>query len=53
MSESSSTCSGGIGIGTIIAAVLSWMTWHSIGWCIIHGILGWLYVIYWLLTYWK
>jgi hypothetical protein len=42
---------GGIGLGSIIAAVLSWMTWHSIIWAIIHGFFGWLYVIYFVVVY--
>lgn len=33
-------------IGPIIAAILSWSINHSIGWCIFHAILGWLYVLY-------
>lgn len=36
----------GIGLGTIIAMVLSWSRNKSILWAIIHGLLGWLYVIY-------
>jgi len=36
----------GIGLGTIIAVVVSWSRNKSILWAIIHGILGWLYVIY-------
>jgi hypothetical protein len=36
----------GIGLGTIIAVVISWSRNKSILWAIIHGILGWLYVIY-------
>ena len=43
---------GGFGIGTILAVLLSWTTWHSIGWAIINGIFGWLYVIYWLIFHW-
>ena len=35
-----------IGLGTIIAVVVSWSRNKSILWAIIHGILGWLYVIY-------
>jgi hypothetical protein len=42
---------GGISFGTIIAAILSWLKWHSIGYAILHGILGWLYVIYFWLEY--
>jgi peptidoglycan/LPS O-acetylase OafA/YrhL len=36
----------GIGLGTIIAVVVSWNRNKSILWAIIHGFLGWLYVIY-------
>jgi hypothetical protein len=40
----------GIGLGTIIAVVISWSRNKSILWAIVHGILGWLYVIYALLV---
>jgi len=40
----------GIGLGTIIAVVVSWSRNKSILWAIIHGFLGWLYVIYSLLV---
>src|ERR1700712_3007643 len=40
----------GVGLGTIIAVVISWSRNKSILWAIIHGILGWLYVIYALLV---
>lgn len=40
----------GIGLGTIIAVVVSWSRNKSILWAIIHGILGWLYVIYAILV---
>jgi hypothetical protein len=39
-----------IGLGTIIAVVISWSRNKSILWAIIHGILGWLYVIYAILV---
>jgi len=35
-----------IGLGTIIAVVVSWSRNKSVLWAIIHGLLGWLYVIY-------
>ena len=41
----------GIGIGAVIAIILSWTVNHSILWCILHGMCGWLYVIYWVITY--
>lgn len=40
------SCDSGIGIGAVIAIVLSWTTNHSIFWCIVHGIFGWGYVLY-------
>ncbi len=40
----------GIGLGTIIAVVVSWSRNKSILWAIIHGIFGWLYVIYAILV---
>jgi hypothetical protein len=39
-----------IGLGTVIAVVVSWSRNKSILWAIVHGILGWLYVIYALLV---
>lgn len=41
----------GVGLGTVIAILLSWVKWHALGWAIFHGLLGWFYVIYHLLTY--
>ena len=40
----------GVGLGTIVAVVISWSRNKSILWAIIHGILGWLYVIYALIV---
>lgn len=40
----------GIGLGSAIAVVLSWQRNKSILFAIIHGILSWLYVIYFALT---
>lgn len=46
MSKKPNTSSCGIGIGSVIAIVLSWSTNHSILWAIVHGMFGWLYVLY-------
>ena len=40
----------GIGLGSTIAIVVSWSQNKSIAFAILHGILGWLYVIYYLVT---
>ena len=44
-------CTCNFGIGAIIAGILSWITNQSVLYCIGHVILGWLYVIYWLIAY--
>lgn len=41
---------GGIGLGSILAIVLSWSRNSSILWAIIHALFGWLYVIYFVFT---
>lgn len=41
----------GIGMGSALAMILSFDKWHSILWAILHGIFGWFYVIYYVLTY--
>ena len=39
----------GIGFGSALAIAISYTTNKSILWAIIHGIMGWLYVIYFAL----
>ena len=41
----------GIGFGSTIAIVVSWSQNKSIALVILHGILGWFYVIYYLITH--
>lgn len=31
--------------------VISYANWHSVGWAIVHGLMSWLYVIYFVLAY--
>lgn len=33
-------------IGSTVAACVSWIFNHSVLWCILHAVLGWLYVCY-------
>ena len=40
----------GIGLGSAIAVTISWSLHKSILWAVIHGVLSWLYVIYYALT---
>ncbi len=41
----------GIGFGCALAIVISYTAWKSILWAILHGIFGWLYVIYYAIKY--
>lgn len=41
---------GGIGLGSIIAVVASWSRNKSILWAIVHGLMGWIYVVYFVFT---
>lgn len=41
----------GIGFGAVLAMVISYVNWHSIGWAILHGIFNWGYVIYYIIKY--
>lgn len=45
------TVSSGITFGTALAIVISYTTWKSIGWAILHGIFSWAYVLYYILFY--
>jgi len=39
----------GVGFGCALAIVISWSLYKSILWAMIHGLFGWLYVIYYLI----
>ena len=39
----------GIGFGSALAMVISFTVYHSVWLAILHGILGWLFVIYYLI----
>ena len=41
----------GITFGSALAMVISYTTWKSVGWAIFHGLLSWVYVIYFILRY--
>jgi hypothetical protein len=41
---------GGIGLGSIIAVVASWSRNKSILWAVVHGLMGWIYVVYFVFT---
>lgn len=45
------TVKSGITFGSALAMVISYTTWKSVGWAIIHGLFSWVYVIYFVLKY--
>jgi len=38
----------GIGIGSALAIAISWSRNQSILWALLHGVLSWIYVIYYV-----
>ena len=50
ISSAEMTWGGGIGLGSILAIVLSWSRNSSVLWAIIHALFGWLYVIYFVIS---
>ncbi|MBQ9196257.1 MAG: hypothetical protein IJ157_03350 [Clostridia bacterium] len=45
------TVKSGITFGSALAMVISYTAWYSVGWAIIHGLLSWVYVIYYVIRY--
>ena len=45
------TVKTGISFGSALAMVISYTAWHSVGWAIFHGLLSWVYVIYYVIRY--
>jgi hypothetical protein len=41
----------GMTLGTVIAVVASFSVNHSVLWAVLHGILSWVYVIYYAIAY--
>ncbi|WP_222439217.1 hypothetical protein [Echinicola salinicaeni] len=46
----SSALQGGIGLGSVLAVVVSWERNKSVLLAVLHGVFSWLYVIYFVLT---
>ena len=51
MTRSREVVRSGIGFGSALAMVISWTANKSLLWVIVHGLLSWLYVIYYALRY--
>lgn len=41
----------GISFGSALAIVVSYTAWQSIPWAIFHGLLSWVYVLYYAIKY--
>ncbi|MBQ7921243.1 MAG: helix-turn-helix domain-containing protein [Clostridia bacterium] len=37
--------------GAMLAMVVSYVNWHSIGWAILHGLLNWGYILYYIIRW--
>ena len=51
MSAGTSVVKVGVGFGTALAITISWTANKSLFWVIVHGILGWIYVVYYALVH--
>ena len=40
-----------VAIGGVLAMIISYVNWHSIGWALLHGLMNWVYVIYYMIRY--
>jgi len=50
VSNRAGAAQAGIGLGSAIAVAVSWSLHKSILWAVIHGVLSWFYVIYFMIT---
>lgn len=37
--------------GMILATVVSYVNWRSLGWALLHGVLNWAYILYYIIRY--
>ena len=37
--------------GMMLATVVSYVNWRSIGWALLHGALNWVYILYYIIRY--
>ena len=40
-----------LALGVVLAMVVSYVNWHSIGWALLHGLLNWGYILYYIIRY--
>ena len=51
MSGGTSVVKVGVGFGTSLAITISWSANKSLLWAVIHGLLSWIYVVYYALVH--
>ena len=51
MTRSGQVVRAGVSFGSTLAMVISWTANKSLLWVIVHGLLSWLYVIYYALRF--
>ncbi|WP_170293791.1 hypothetical protein [Pseudoxanthomonas kalamensis] len=51
MSTGTTVIKAGVSFGTALAITISWSANKSLLWAIVHGILSWVYVVYYALVY--
>ena len=47
---SNAAAGAGLGFGAALAIVMSWTANKAILWALLHGLLGWIYVIYYIVA---
>ena len=40
-----------VALGVVLAMIISYVNWRSIGWALLHGLLNWGYVLYYMIRY--
>ncbi len=45
------TVTQGLSMGSALAMIISYGAWESVLWAILHGIFGWLYVLYYMIVH--
>ncbi|HEY5970605.1 MAG TPA: hypothetical protein VIT22_01300 [Pseudoxanthomonas sp.] len=51
MGNGGAVVKAGISFGSALAMVISWTANESLLWAIVHGLLSWIYVVYYALVY--
>ena len=47
---SNAAAGAGLGFGAALAMVMSWTANKAVLWALLHGLLGWIYVIYYIVV---